>query len=149
MGRSQETFNKKEVQKNKEKKRKEKEKKRAERQSVDGNNLDNMIAYVDENGMITDTPPDPTRKTKISLDDIEISIPKGDKEPVDFTKKGVVTFFNESKGYGFIKEAGTSRNVFVHANGLTEQIKENNKVIFEVEKGPKGFNAINVKIDRE
>ena len=149
MGRSQETFNKKEVQKNKEKKRKEKEKKRAERQSVDGNNLDNMIAYVDENGMITDTPPDPTRKTKISLDDIEISIPKGDKEPVDFTKKGVVTFFNESKGYGFIKEAGTNRNVFVHANGLTEQIKENNKVIFEVEKGPKGFNAINVKIDRE
>ena len=99
--------------------------------------------------MITDTPPDPTRKTKISLDDIEISIPKGDKEPADFTKKGVVTFFNESKGYGFIKEAGTSRNVFVHANGLTEQIKENNKVIFEVEKGPKGFNAINVKIDRE
>ncbi len=149
MGRSQETFNKKEVQKNKEKKRKEKEKKRAERQSVDGNNLDNMIAYVDENGMITDTPPDPTRKTKISLDDIEISIPKADKEPADFTKRGVVTFFNESKGYGFIKEAGTNRNVFVHANGLTESIKENNKVIFEVEKGPKGFNAINVKIDRE
>ncbi len=79
MGRSQESFNKKEVRKRKEKKRKEKEKKRlARKENEKGNSLDDMIAYVDEYGMITSIPPDSSKKKKIELTDIQISIPKQD-----------------------------------------------------------------------
>ena len=77
MGRSQESFQKKEVRNKKEKKRKEKEAKRLARKDGDkSSSLDDMIAYVDENGMITDTPPDPDRKTEIKVEDIVIGVPK-------------------------------------------------------------------------
>ncbi len=66
--------------------------------------------------------------------------------PEDLIRKGIVTFFNDSKGYGFIKDLETQESVFVHINSLTEPIKENNKVIFEVEMGPKGANAVRVKL---
>lgn len=150
MGRSQETFNKKEVRSKKEKKRKEKAAKRQAKRENDGKSgLDDMIAYVDENGMIVDTPPDESDKTEVKLEDIEVSVPKGgattDEDPV---KKGVVTFFNESKGYGFIKEKETRQDVFVHVNNLTEPIKEGNMVTFEVEKGQRGPTAVNVKISK-
>ena len=67
MGRSKETYNKKEVRNKKEKKRKEKEKKKLARKEGEKANSDDMIAYVDENGMITSTPPDPTKKKDIKL----------------------------------------------------------------------------------
>ena len=94
MGRSQESFNKKEVRNKKEKKRKEKEKKRLARKDNDkSNSLDDMIAYVDENGMIMDTPPDPDKKTEIKLEDIEIGVPKSeDVENMDPIRKGTVHF---------------------------------------------------------
>jgi cold shock CspA family protein len=56
------------------------------------------------------------------------------------------TFFNDAKGYGFIKDLETQESVFVHINSLTEEIKEHNKVTFEVEMGPKGSNAVRVKL---
>ena len=59
-----------------------------------------------------------------------------------------MTFFNDSKGYGFIRDAETQESVFVHINNLTEPIKENNRVSFEVEMGPKGPNAVKVKLIR-
>ena len=68
-------------------------------------------------------------------------------EPEDPIRKGTVTFFNDSKGYGFIKDTLTQQSVFVHANGLINQIKENDKVAFEVEMGQKGPSAIRVKLD--
>jgi cold shock CspA family protein len=149
MGRSQESFNKKEVRNKKEKKRKEKEKKRLARKEGDKNSFDDMIAYVDENGVISDTPPDPDQKSEIDIEDIEVSVPKDDpSQKNDPIHKGVVTFFNDSKGYGFIRDMNSKQSVFVHANNLQEPIKENNIVIFEIEKGPKGFNAVNVKIDK-
>ncbi|WAC42682.1 cold shock domain-containing protein [Pedobacter sp. SL55] len=64
-----------------------------------------------------------------------------DEDPV---KKGTVTFFNESKGYGFIRNSETQESVFVHVNGLKTQIKEGDKVTFEVEKGQKGPTAVRV-----
>ena len=148
MGRSQETFNKKEVRTKKEKKRKEKEKKKlARKENEKKSSLDDMIAYVDENGRITSTPPDPTKKKDVKLEDIEIGIPKGDSaEKIDPIRKGIVTFFNESKGYGFIKDSETKESVFVHVNNLLEEIKENNVVSFEVEMGQKGPAAIKVKL---
>ena len=148
MGRSQDTFNKKEVQSKKEKKRKEKEKKRlARKESEKKSSLDDMIAYVDENGMITSTPPDPDKKKDVKLEDIEIGVPTRDSEPeLDPIRKGTVTFFNDSKGYGFIKDSETKESVFVHANNLLEEIKEGNVVSFEVEMGKKGPTAMQVKL---
>ena len=148
MGRSQETFNKKEVRNKKEKKRKDKEKKKLTRKENEkSGGLDDMIAYVDENGMITSTPPDPTKKKTINLEDIEISIPKSDPNQVfDPIRKGTVSFFNESKGFGFIRDLETQESVFVHANNLLEEIKEGNLVSFEVEMGQKGPTATQVKL---
>jgi cold shock CspA family protein len=149
MGRSQESFNKKEVRNKKEKKRKEKEKKKlARKDSEKSGSLDDLIAYVDEHGRITDTPPDPTvKKEEASLDDIQISPPKqGPKEDIDPVRKGIVSFFNDSKGYGFIRDLETQESVFVHVNNVVEDIREGNTVNFEVEMGPKGPSAIKVKI---
>ncbi|MFH0865280.1 MAG: cold shock domain-containing protein [Bacteroidota bacterium] len=150
MGRSHETFNKKNVRDKKEKKRKEKEKKKLnKKESRDGNNLDDMIAYVDEYGNITSTPPDPSQKKIINPEDIRIGTPKS--QAPDYTetiRKGIVSFFNDSKGYGFIKDAVTQESFFVHVNGLVDPIKENNKVTFEIVPGPKGLNAVNVKLDK-
>jgi len=149
MGRSQETFNKKEVRNKKEKKRKEKEQRRlAKKEGDKKSSLDDMIAYVDENGMITDTPPDPTKKKKTKAEDIEISIPKQeDMEQPDPIRKGKVTFFNDSKGYGFIRDTETQESIFVHVNNTIDEISEGSKVIFEIEPGPKGPTAVRVKLN--
>ena len=60
-------------------------------------------------------------------------------------KTGIVKFFNGTKGYGFIKEDGTGKEVFVHVSGLIDKIKENDTVTFEITEGKKGPNAVNVK----
>ena len=107
MGRSSETFNKKENEKKKQKKQKDKELKKEERKASGGKkSFEDMLAYVDEDGNITDTPPDPTvKKKKINAEDIEIGIPKQeDREEESKERTGVITFFNDSKGYGFIKD---------------------------------------------
>ncbi|HEY5469513.1 MAG TPA: cold shock domain-containing protein [Bacteroidales bacterium] len=150
MGKSQETSNKKEVKNKKDKKRKEKEKKRLIRKESGKSSFDDMIAYVDEFGMITATPPDPSRKIIVEANAIETSVTKNDplKKP-DYIRKGVVTFFNDSKGFGFIRDMENKQSVFVHANNLQEPIKENNIVIFEIGKGPKGTTALNVKLFKE
>ncbi len=148
MGRSNETSSKKEVRKKQEQTRKEKEKKRLERKtkSRDGNNLDDMIAYVDEFGNLSPTPPDMSKRTVVNAEDIDITGHKvKEPEPLETIHKGVVTYFNNSKGYGFIRDEETRESVFVHVNVLTEPIAEGNKVTFEVERSPKGLTATNVK----
>jgi len=60
--------------------------------------------------------------------------------------KGTVKFFNESKGFGFIKDEETSEEYFVHATGLKDQISENDEVTFNLEQGRKGLNAVDVKL---
>ena len=149
MGKSQATWNKKELEKKKLLKRKDKEQKKEERKAnaKEGKSFEDMIAYVDENGNLTSTPPDPLKKKVIREEDIQIDIPRQkEPRPEDLIMTGIVTFFNDEKGYGFIRPSGTQDSIFVHVNGLTEPIKENNKVSFEVEKGRKGLNAVNVKI---
>ena len=59
---------------------------------------------------------------------------------------GTVKFFNDSKGFGFIKDADSEKEYFVHANGLTESIRENDEVTFDLQEGKKGLNAVNVKL---
>ena len=60
-------------------------------------------------------------------------------------KNGVVKFYNEAKGFGFIKEE-SGQDIFVHVTGLKEDIRENDEVVFDVEEGKKGLNAINVAL---
>lgn len=148
MAKSQETFSKKEKEKKRLKKRQDKQSKKEERRAssdVDGT-LDTMMAYLDENGNIVDTPPDPLKKKKvISADSIELGVPKREDNDVPVERKGRISYFNDSKGYGFIKEEGTQENFFVHVNGLTMEVRENDLVSFELERGLKGMNAIKVK----
>jgi len=148
MGRSQESFNKKEIQKKKEKKRLEKEKKRLARKEAEKKGgLDDMIAYVDENGNITDTPPDPAAKSKTKAEDIEVSVPKMDPSmKEDTVHRGRLTFFNDSKGYGFIRDSVSQDSIFVHVNDFEDDIMEGNMVTFEIEKGQKGPAAVRVKL---
>ena len=61
-------------------------------------------------------------------------------------KKGTVKFFNDTKGFGFIKEETSGEEFFVHSTGLTEEIRENDSVEFEVTQGKKGLNAVNVRV---
>ncbi|MEA1899056.1 MAG: cold shock domain-containing protein [Bacteroidota bacterium] len=147
MARSQESFNKKEKEKKRLKKKKDKQQKREERRTsaAEGGGLDDMIAYVDENGNITDTQPDPAKKKKIDAKSIEIGVPKKEEVETTSIRKGRVDFFNDSKGFGFIKEVGTQEKYFVHVNGLLEEIMENDMVTFELERGLKGMNAVRVK----
>ncbi|MFK8039196.1 MAG: cold-shock protein [Crocinitomicaceae bacterium] len=151
MARSQETFNKKEKEKKRLKKRQDKLLKKEERKAnSEGGGLDNMMAYVDENGVIVDTPPDPTVKRKeIKASSIEIGVPKREVIDTDVENRGKVSFFNTSKGYGFIKDMATQDSYFVHVNGLLEEVVEGDIVTFELERGQKGMNAVRVKKYKE
>jgi CspA family cold shock protein len=60
--------------------------------------------------------------------------------------KGTVKFFNESKGFGFIKEENTEKDYFVHSSGLKDIIRDNDEVTFDLEMGKKGLNAVNVRL---
>ena len=61
-------------------------------------------------------------------------------------QEGTVKFYNESKGFGFIKPNDGSADIFVHVSGLIDEIRENDKVSYEVQQGKKGLNAVNVKV---
>ena len=61
-------------------------------------------------------------------------------------KTGIVKFFNESKGYGFVVENETKKEYFVHVSGLIDQVNENDEITFDLKEGKKGLNAIEVKL---
>ncbi|MHA7842994.1 MAG: cold-shock protein [Winogradskyella sp.] len=149
MGRSQQTFSKTEKEKKRLKKREEKRKKMEARKLDKEENGTNgiPIAYVDHNGNLTDTPPDPSMKVKVKAKNIEIGIPKKEdvEEEFDPVRKGKVSFFNGSKGYGFVLDTETNEKHFMHISGIIDDIVENDKVIFELEKGQRGMNAVKVK----
>ena len=142
-----ETFGKKEKEKKKEQKKKEKEQRKAERKAnkKEGQSWEDMIAYVDENGNITSTPPDPNKKQVINANDIVLGSRNIEGMVTNPVRKGRVSYFNKDKGYGFIKDLNTQESIFVHVNAVTFDIKENNMVTFETENGFKGLNAVNVK----
>lgn len=149
MSKSQETYSKKEKEKKKQLKRKEKDEKREERKanSKKGKSFEDMIAYVDENGQLTDTPPDPSKRKIINLEDIQLGARKEEAvDPADLIRRGNITFFNTEKGYGFIKDERSQESVFFHINGLVSEVKERDKVNFEVEMGQKGKVAVKVTL---
>lgn len=61
-------------------------------------------------------------------------------------KNGTVKFFNDSKGYGFIKDTQTGQDYFVHVTGLIDEIRENDEVTYDLQEGPKGLSAVHVKL---
>ncbi|WP_298421053.1 cold-shock protein [uncultured Kordia sp.] len=151
MAKSQQTFNKSEKEKKRLKKREEKRKKMAARkaEAKESGKKGIQFAYVDHNGNLTDTPPDPSQKVEIEIESIEVSIPKtleSDKEEVDPVRKGKVSFFDSSKGFGFIIDAENNEKYFTHVSGIIDQITENDKVTFELEQGKKGLNAVKVTL---
>mgnify|MGYP005989846245 CR=1 FL=1 len=148
MAGSQETFGKKEREKKRLKKRKDKALKKESRKanSKEGGGLDSMIAYVDQYGFATDTPPDPANRVEIDAESIEIGIPRRTAEDEeDPIRKGKVSFFDSSKGFGFIIDSDNQEKYFTHVSGLIDEIVENDKVTFELEKGMRGMNAVKVK----
>lgn len=148
MARAQESYNKKEKEKKKIKKREEKLKKKEARKadSKKGASLEDLLVYVDENGQLTSTPQDPSLKTVIDAEDIIIGIPPKENVPEEeIINNGKVNFFNSSKGFGFIIHDTTNEKYFFHVSGLIDEVQENDKVSFDLERGQRGMNAVNVK----
>lgn len=145
MARSQDTYNKKELEKKRRKKKQDKREKREQRK-LDGVKSPEFM-YVDSEGNLTATPPDPADKKKIKLEDINISTPKQEKSDTpNFMRTGILKFFNTDKGYGFITDSESRDSVFVHIDGMIDEIREGDKVSFELGKGPKGPIANAVKL---
>ncbi len=148
MAKSQQTFNKGEREKKRKKKKKEKMERREQRKLEKAEkgklSFEEQLAYVDENGNITHTKPDPTKKIEIKAEDIVLGATI-ERKSVVIQRNGRVKFFNEEKGYGFITDKETRDSIFVHINNAYPSIKENHKVTFEIEQGPKGPTAVKVE----
>lgn len=144
------TVGKRENEKKRLAKREEKlKKKESKKLSGSSDSFEDMIAYVDENGMITSTPPaDDIRKEEINPDEIVIATPKKEEEePVIL--RGRVEFFNVAKGFGFIKDLAGVEKYFFHVNNAVSEIAENDIVTFDLERGLKGMNAVNVTLEKK
>ncbi len=145
MAKGKETFNKRDKEKRRLKEKQEKREKMEDRRANQekGKSLDQMLAYVDENGDLTSVPPDPKKKLVFNVEDIEIGVTRI-KESDDPMKEGRVDHFDESKGFGFIIQSDNGFKVFFHISQTTYQVREGDIVNFEIEKGPKGWIAIGV-----
>ncbi|WP_047546344.1 cold-shock protein [Psychroserpens sp. Hel_I_66] len=151
MAKSQQTFSKSEKEKKRLKKREDKRKKMEARKLDKEENGGESIpfAYVDQFGNLTDTPPDPADKVKVKAKNIVLGVPKKEdieEEEYDPIRKGKVSFFDHSKGFGFIIDTEDQEKYFCHVSGLIDEINENDKVQFELEKGNRGMNAVRVKV---
>eukprot|EP01024_Parvocaulis_polyphysoides_P031351 TRINITY_DN28364_c0_g1_i2.p2 TRINITY_DN28364_c0_g1~~TRINITY_DN28364_c0_g1_i2.p2 ORF type:complete len:157 (-),score=22.04 TRINITY_DN28364_c0_g1_i2:104-574(-) len=135
------SYHKKEREK-KRRKRKQEKRERKEQRKLEGKSEEFM--YVDENGNLTSTPQDLTKK-EVKLEEIEIGVPKkDDSDPQNSERAGKVKFFNTEKGYGFIIDKETNESYFVHVNNLETEIDSNDEVSYEIGNGPKGLVALNV-----
>ncbi len=140
------SFSKREIEKNKQQKRKEKQARREARKLQPADTFEDMIAFVDANGVITDERPEPILEEQIELEDIEISIPPKEVNERIGDPIGRVEFFNEDRGFGFIKDSDSPKKYFFHRSNAEYGISEDNVVTFKLEKGPKGINAVDVKL---
>ena len=151
MAKSSQSFNKREKEKQKAKERQEKRERAEERkaQAKKGKSLEDMLAYIDENGNISSTPPDPSKIKTFNAEDIIIGVPQHTPEEEESgLRTGTVAFFNTTKGFGFIKDNRSGESIFVHISQLAEPLKEGERVQFETEMGAKGPVAINIQKDK-
>jgi cold shock CspA family protein len=151
MARSSQSFNKREKEKQKAKERQEKRERAEERKAnaKKGRPLEDMMAYIDENGNISSSPPDPSKMKTFNAEDIVIGVPQYQEEEDEAgPRTGTVAFFNTTKGFGFIKDSRSGESIFVHISKLTEPVQEGEKVRFQTEMGAKGPVAINIQKDK-
>ncbi|MDD2299713.1 MAG: cold shock domain-containing protein [Fermentimonas sp.] len=139
------SFSKREIEKNKQQKRKEKQQRREARKLQPSDTFEDMIAYVDANGVITDERPETNLVDQIELEDIEISIPPKEVEEKG-EPSGRVDYYDEAKGFGFIKDSYGQNKYFFHKSNAEYGIGENDLVTFRLERGPRGMNAVDVKM---
>ncbi|MCH4147994.1 MAG: cold shock domain-containing protein [Prevotella sp.] len=135
--------NKKEREKIKQQKRLEKQKQKEERKSQGSSSFEDMIAYVDEYGRLSSTPPEEPAEV-INVEDVQISTPKKVEEEI-VRQTGKVDFFNPSKGFGFIKD-GNGNKFFFHISNAPENIGEGDNVEFDSEENARGMDAVNITI---
>lgn len=143
-----ETWKKKDREQKKQKAKNDKaEKKQQRKENAKKKSFEDMIAYTDENGNLSSKPPDPRKRIEIKLEDIQIGVPEYvPPTEEELTRTGKVTFFNNAKGFGFIKDLVSQQSVFVHANNLESAIQENDKVSFQIENGQRGPSAVKVRL---
>lgn len=146
MAKSKQTFQKSELEKKKRLKQLAKDEKREQRKlnSNKGKGFESMIAYVDHNGNLSDTPPDPKLRKKIKADDILLGARSFDREAASVTQNGRIAIYNQDRGYGFIKDNLSQKKIFFHYSDLNFQAKEGDSVSFEVVSGIKGLSAVKV-----
>ena len=138
------SFNKRDIEKKKAEKRKQKQQRKEDKKTGGKNSLDDMIAYVDENGRITAEPPQIDKKEIINPEDIIISVPKQEEIEQPSEYEGRVEHYNTSKGFGFIKDIRSTDKYFFHASNAPHDLQEGDSVLFQLERGKKGMNAINI-----
>jgi len=137
---------KKEFEKKRKEKKQEKQQRREHRKKSNASkSFEDMIAYVDEFGNITDTPPEPKKQEKVAIESIVISTPKKEEEEIT-PLTGKVDFFNSDRGFGFIKKTNSGEKYFFHINNAFASIEEGNTVTFDLERGKMGMNAVNITI---
>lgn len=142
--------NKRDLEKKKELKKQEKLKRKEERKANAGSgSFEDMIAYVDENGVITSTPPDPENKQEINIEDIAVSTPKKEDVVEETVFTGQVEHFNQEKGFGFIKRTGSMEKYFFHISNAPASIAKGNMVTFELERDLRGISAVKIALDNK
>ena len=140
------TSGKRDREKLKEQKRKEKLQRKEDRKSSGTSSFEDMIAYVDANGVLSSTPPD-KQKEDVDVNDIAISVPKQEDVEIE-PLKGGIEHFNSDKVYGFVKALGSSDKYFFHISAAPASIAQGDIVNFELERGTRGMNAINIIITK-
>lgn len=143
MVKSKQTYLKRQKEEKKKNKRKEKDEKKENRKdsSNKGKGFDSMIAYVDENGQLSDTPPDPTKRKELKLEEIQLGARPADEADENGNTTGRVYFYNDEKGYGFIRDIQTKESVFFHLSDLVDQVKINDLVSFVKVRGNRSAEA--------
>ncbi len=138
-------FRKSDIKKKQVQKRMERQQRREARKKRGPASFEDMIAYVDEYGRITDTPPNPAEREEVKLEDIEVAIPTDEEIAEELALDGRVKFYNPDKGFGFIKAKEHNDQFFFHISNAPEDIAENDRVTFQLENSPRGLNAVEVE----
>lgn len=142
------TSQKREKEKIKQSKREDKQRRKEERQNSGSSSFEQMLAYVDANGMLHATPQDVESQEEIDASQIEVSVPKrADEEIVPL--RGKVAHFNAARGYGFIRNSENGEEYFFHITNAPAGIAEGDRVIFEIEHRMQKMNAVRISIDKE
>lgn len=140
------TSGKREREKIRQTRRLDKQRKKEERQSGGSRNFEEMLAYVDENGMLHATPPEPVAREEVDASRIEVSVPRRSESAENVPLVGCVAYFDAVKGYGFLRGSDNGEKYFFHITNAPAAIAEGDRVTFELERGARGMNAVRVVI---